>query len=128
MLIPTDQGKLTVRQVFYKNSHEMDNYISEGDLPMSQEQQDQYKAIIGDGQGRITIGRDMSEMNFGSGGKVFVSVSLTCDQSYAGIAAAVGLAAQAADYFVETHYQQMKQRCLSLGLLETKPASARPQY
>lgn len=94
---------------------------------MSQEQQDSYRAIIGNGQAKVTVGRDMSEMDFGSGGKVFVSVSLSCDQSQLGIMQAAGLAAAAADYFVDMHFKQMKQKCVEMHLL--KPAQPeRPQY
>ena len=94
---------------------------------MSQQQQDYYKAIIGDGLARVSVGRDMSEMDLGSGGKVFVSVSLVCNQDAQTVNYAVGLAAQIADYQIEQHFQQMKQRCEAMGLL--KPAApARPAY
>lgn len=119
---------LTVRRVYVRDGIPNGSEISEGDAPMTEIQQDYYKNVIGDGQARVTIGRDMSEMDYGSGGKVFISVSLACDQSAAGIQAAAGLGAQMADYFVSQHYQEMKQRCLQLGLLEVKPVAARPQY
>ncbi len=119
---------LTVRRVYVQNKNEIDSEISEGEAPMSEQQQDQYKGIIGDGQARVAVGRDMSEMDFGSGGKVFISVSLACDQSATGISWAAGLAAQMADYFVEQHYQQMKQRCINLRLLKPAVPGERPQY
>lgn len=119
---------LTVRRVYIKSQNELNNEILEGEAPMSQEQQDYYKGVIGDGQAKVTVGRDMSEMDYGSGGKVFVSISLSCDQSSAGITQAVGLASQMADYFVEQHYLQMKARCQSIGLLKEVHTNGRPQY
>lgn len=117
----------TVRRVYSKNSNDVDNEVLEGEVPMSQQQQDYYKAVVGDGLARVSVGRDMSEMDFGSGGKVFVSVSLVCNQDAQTINYAVGLAASIADYQVEQHFQQMKQRCEAMGLL--KPvAPGRPVY
>lgn len=128
MTLELPHTALRVRRVYYADKGvEVDNEVLEGEVPMSQEQQDQYKAVIGDGQARVSVGRDMSDMNYGSGGKVFVSVSLACDQSAAAVQYAVGLAAQAADYYVEQHFQQMKQRCFALGLLKP-PTDGRPQY
>lgn len=119
---------LNVRRSYIKNKLEVDNEVLEGEVPMTQEQQDYYKQVIGDGQGRISVGRDMSEMAFGSGGKVFVSVSLACDQSSAGIMNAIGLAASMADYYIALHHQQMKERCVQMGLLKPAPISGMPQY
>lgn len=126
MLLPL--ATYTVRRVYIKDQDEESNEILEGEVPMSNEQQDYYKGVIGDGVARVTVGRDMSEMDYGSGGKVFVSVSLACDQSEPGISAAVGLAARLADYFVEQHYLQMKQRCQAIGLLKPVHTNGRPQY
>lgn len=128
MTVELPHTQLKVRRVYIENAKEIDNEISEGEAPMSDQQQDYYKGVIGDGQARISVGRDMSEMDYGSGGKVFISVSLACDQSSAGISQAVQLAAQMADYFVDQHYQQMKQRCMQLQLLKPAATNGRPQY
>jgi hypothetical protein len=110
---------LTVRRTYVQNNKEVENEILEGEVEMNQQQQDEYKMIIGDAQARVSVGRDLAEMDYGSGGKVFVSVSLTCDQSHQGIARAVQLAAYMADGFVAQHYQEMKSRCTQLGILKT---------
>jgi hypothetical protein len=120
---------MTVRRVYVKDKKTIDSEIQEGEVPMSQEQQDQYKAIIGDGLARVSVGRDLSESDFGSGCKAFVSVSLACDQSAAAINYAVGLADQMATYYVERHLQEARQRCYALQLLKPPvDPNARPQY
>lgn len=128
MELQLPRAALYVRRIYMNNGREVDSEVEEGEAPMSEAQQDQYKAVIGDAQARVSVGRDMSEMDYGSGGKVFISVSLVCDQSQAGISYAVGLAAQMADYFVEQHYQQMRSRCHAIGLLEQPHTNGRPQY
>ncbi len=94
---------------------------------MTQQQQDVYKSLIGDGQARVSVGREMSESDYGSGGKAFVSVSLACDQSANGISGAINLASQVADFFVTEHHKQVKQRCIEMGLLKD-PNAGRPTY
>lgn len=120
---------MVVRRVYVRDKQEIGSEISEGEVPMTQQQQDHYKSIIGDGQARITVGRDLSDTDYGSGGKAFVSVSLTCDQSSAGISGAIQLAQQMADYYIEQHLGQVRQKCYQLQLLKP-PAdpNARPQY
>jgi len=120
---------MVVRRVYVRDKQEIENEISEGEVPMTQQQQDQYKLVIGDGLARIAVGRDLSDTDYGSGGKAFVSVSLACDQSAAGISSAIVLAQQMADYYVEQHIQAVRQKCYQLNLLKP-PAdpNARPQY
>ncbi len=85
---------------------------------MSQQQQDYYKSLLGDEKGRVTVGRDLGEKDFGSGGGVSVTVSLTCDQSAEKVAAAIGLAFQVADGAC-WHYQGLvKQQLLNAGILK----------
>lgn len=121
--------KLTVRRVYTMNKQEVESEILEGEVPMTQQIQDEYKNILGDAQARISIGRDLSELDFGSGGKVFVSVSLACDQSQAGIARAIQLADYLATGFVQQHFQEMRNRCVQIGLLKPPVATGSgPQY
>lgn len=96
-----------------ENAH----YLYEGDAPMSQEQQDQYKAIIGDGLAKVTIGRDLGEKDFGSGGGVIVNITLTCDQSQGMINHAIALAHQLADSACWHYHQQLKNQLLQAGIL-----------
>jgi hypothetical protein len=71
---------------------ESDHSIYDGEAIMSQEQQDRYKALIGDGLSKVTVASELAEKDYGSGGSVVVSVTLTCDQSEPIIGAAIGLA------------------------------------
>lgn len=120
---------LTVRRVYIRNKTELESEILEGEVPMSQEQQDQYKAVIGDGLARVSVGRDLSESDYGSGCKAFVSVSLVCDQSASAINYAVSLADQMATFYVEKHLNEARQRCYGMGLLKPPvDPSLRPQY
>jgi hypothetical protein len=92
----------------------------EGEAKMSQEQLDQYKNIIGDGQGRVTVGRDMAEKDFGNGGGVFVNVSLACDQSTAGIYDATRLAYQIADQYCGYYFDQVRQDLVKRGMVKPR--------
>lgn len=89
----------------------------EGEAKMSQEQQDYYKSLIGDGLSKITVGRDNGEKDFGSGGGVMVSVTLTCDQSQDKIRGAIDLAYQIADSFAWHYQNQLKQQLIQAGIL-----------
>lgn len=84
---------------------------------MSQQQQDYYKSILGDEKARVTVGRDLGEKDFGSGGGVIVNVTLTCDQSAEKVQAAIGLAYQIADTACWHYQQQLKQQLLQAGIL-----------
>ncbi len=75
---------------------------------MSTPQQDYYKSLVGDGLAKVTVSKELSEMSYGNGGKVMVSVSLTCDQSQAGVNGAAGLADQLAVYYLSQHFDQMR--------------------
>lgn len=118
--------KMLVRRVYVQDKQEVSSEVAEEEVPMTQAQQDHYKSIIGDGLSRVSVSRDLSEMDFGSGGKVFVSVSLACDQSQAGITRAVELASGIAKWYVEQQLGEVRQQCYTLGLL--KDPGQRPQY
>lgn len=83
---------------------------------MSQQQADAYGALIGDGRARITVSKELSESDFGNGGKVMVSVSLTCDQSHGAINGAVQLADSLAVYWVDYHHNNMRQMVQAKGI------------
>jgi hypothetical protein len=95
-----------------------DHQVYEGDAVMNQVQQDYYKDIVGDGQARVTVGRDLAEKDYGNGGGVFVNVSLACDQSQAAISQAIQLAYQVADGAVWHYQQQVKQELINRGILK----------
>jgi hypothetical protein len=50
----------------------LNEYVGPMEAPMDQNQQDAFKALIGDGLGRATVSREMGESDYGNGGKVFV--------------------------------------------------------
>lgn len=87
---------------------------------MSQQQADKYKAIIGDGLGRVSVGRDLGEKDFGSGGGVIVNITLTCDQSEGGLNAAIRLAHELSDQACWYYQGQLKKQLLEAGILTEK--------
>lgn len=99
------------------NGPTLEHQVYEGEATMSPEQQDVYKTLIGDGQSRVTVGRDLAEKDYGNGGGVFVNVSLTCDQSQAGINQAIQLAYQIADGAAWHYHEQVKQNLIANGML-----------
>ena len=54
----------------------LEHGIYEGEVPMTQTQADQYKQLLGDEKARITVGRDISEKDYGSGGGGIVNDTL----------------------------------------------------
>ena len=85
---------------------------------MSTQQQDYYKSLLGDEKARVSVGRDLGEKDFGSGGGVIVNVTLTCDQSQEKIQQAIGLAHQIADTAVWHYQRQLKEQLLQTGILK----------
>lgn len=85
---------------------------------MSAQQVDYYKNIIGDGLSKITVSKDLGEKDFGKGGSVMVSVTLTCDQSEAGINGAIQLADRLATYWTDQHHDGMRKLVQQKGLLK----------
>jgi len=124
MHLSLPQSKLKVKREYYKDKNEIFNEVLDGEVPMSQQQADQYKGIIGDGQASVTVSRNLSQKDYGNGGDVFVSVALTCDQSQAGIQEAARLGAYLADHIIGQHFSELQQKCYSLGLL--KPPNWQP--
>lgn len=103
-----------------KNKTEVLYEVLETEVPMSSQQQDSYSQIVGDGNAKITISREVSESSYGSGGKVFVAITLTCHQAQAHIDTAVTMAKQLADYYAEQHWHELKAKLVQLGI--TAPA------
>lgn len=85
---------------------------------MSQVQQDRYKSLVGDGLSKVTVGKDLGEKDFGSGGGVIVSVTLTCDQSEQAVTLAIALAYEVADNHAWHYQQKLKQQLLQSGILK----------
>lgn len=91
--------------------------LYEGEAVMSQDQQDYYKSLVGDGLSKVTVARDNGEKDFGNGGGVMVSVTLTCDQSQDKIRDSITLAHQIADSFTWYYQNQLKQQLVQAGIL-----------
>lgn len=89
----------------------------EGEVPMSAQQQDWYKSIIGDGKASVTASKELSESDYGNGGKVFVSVTLTVDQSQGCIDAGITGAKALADSKAWEAHAEMKQQLHQRGIL-----------
>lgn len=90
--------------------------IYEGDIEMSQQQAADLKQMIGDGQAKVTASREISSKDYGNGGSVFVSVTLTCDQSQQMIDYAAGMAGYFADKNATEQHGQLQQRLAQLGI------------
>lgn len=105
------------RQVVHIHPKSGDHLIYEGEAHMSQQQADAYKALIGDGKARVTVSKELSESDYGNGGKIMVSVSLTCDQSYNAVNGAISLANQVATYWADQHHGEMKQLITAKGIV-----------
>ena len=61
---------------------------------------DDLKAIVGDGLGRVSAGMDVGEKEYGNGVSVSVMTSIACDQSRPGMVEGFELAAQLSEFFL----------------------------
>lgn len=74
---------------------------AEGDPP--EQFMDEYKKIVGDAQGKVSVGTDFSSKSFGKGASVMVNVSLACNQDQQTLLYAIDLAAALARYKAQEH-------------------------
>lgn len=110
-------ARMVVHTHLKVNDQNIDHLVYEGEAQMSQAQQDEYRALIGDGQARVSVSRDLSEKDYGNGGGVQVTVSLTCDQSQAALNQAIVLAHQLADSACWHYQSATKQQLIDRGVL-----------
>lgn len=96
----------------------LNEYQGPMEAPMSQEQQDCFKALIGDGQFRVTLSRELGESDYGTGGKVFLSLSGVCDQSQPYIEAMVEGLRGHGEFLVEQHWASFRERLVAMGLMK----------
>jgi hypothetical protein len=101
-----------------ENKKPVSHDVYEGEVIMSQQQQDYYKQLIGDGKASVTTSREISESSFGSGGKVFVSVTLICDQSMQGVASAIEHARSMAEAKAWEHHAALRDQLIQRGILK----------
>jgi len=93
--------------------------LYEGEAKMSDQQQVDYlKSILGDEKARVSVSCDLGEKDFGSGGGISVTVTLTCDQNTTVVSSAIVLAQQLANNHAWFYHQQMKQHLLQAGILK----------
>lgn len=120
-----DSALIYTRQTVH--AHEVDkdskqpneHFVYEGEVQfVTQQQLDGYKALIGDGKGRITVSKELSEADFGRGGKTMVSISLTCDQSGDAVNATIQAADVLATYWVDQHHNNLRQLLYQKGILK----------
>lgn len=90
----------------------------QGVAKMSQTQQDRYQALVGDGKGRVSISRDESVKDYGNGGGVGVTVTLTCDQAEPAVQQAIHLAYELADQAVRYYSDKIRQDLYNRGILK----------
>ena len=111
--------KMHIERRYYQNDKLVDREVYEGEVTMDPQQKDYYKQLIGDGKGSITAGRPLGHKDFGTGGDVFVSVTLTCDQSEPGLNAAIDYAKYLAETKLWQHFEELKQQLIQRGILKT---------
>ncbi len=92
--------------VRWTEDNQRQHELYEGEAKMSQQQLDTYKGVIGDGLSRVSISKDVAHKDYGNGGGVAVTVTLTCDQSSAALNQALQLAHELADGAL-WHYEGM---------------------
>jgi hypothetical protein len=116
-----DLGTLTRLRIsigLVENDLPIDHLVYEGAVDMSDKEIDAYKKLIGDGKSSVTASRDLSEMHFGSGGKVFVSVTLTVDQSMQGIETGIYWASDLVERKIWEAHAEMKKKLTERGILK----------
>lgn len=113
--LPLTSMKVYARVVV--NDQQIENNVYEGEAKMTQQQQDQFQALVGDGKARVSVGRDLANKDFGNGGGVLVNVTLTCDQSQPAIQQAIHMAYQMADQAAWYYQDQVLQTCRQKGML-----------
>lgn len=96
-----------------------EHLVYEGEVQFVEQQQlDFYKTLIGDGKARITVSKELSESDYGNGGKTMVSITLTCDQSSNLIQGAIAYADNLATYWVDQHHANLRQLLHQKGILK----------
>lgn len=106
------------KMTIHAHSNSNEHFIYEGETKMSQSQNDAYKELVGDGLSKVTVNRDLSEKDFGNGGGVSISVTLTCDQSANIVNQAIGLANQIAEYHTWYYYEALRKQLIERGILK----------
>jgi hypothetical protein len=114
------QTKLKYEHRITINKEDVPEYsaVFEGEVPMSDQEKDALQQILGDGNASVTVSREVSEMNYGNGGKCFASVTIRCHQDQQAIQAAQSWAAHFAESFINSQHPQMKAQVQALGIIQ----------
>lgn len=110
--------KLKLSIDIMKDNVLVDRLVLDGKVEMTQPEQDAYKRLMGDEGASVTAGREVSEMHFGSGGKVFASITLTVDQSTEGIETGYAWANHFVDKKIWEAHAELKAQLLQHGILK----------
>jgi hypothetical protein len=110
--------KLSVHIHYYQNKAVVGHDVLEGEVPMSAHQQDAYKQLLGDQKAEVVVSKELSEADYGNGGKVFVSVKLTVDQSQPGLESGFAWAKMFADKYAWEAHEEMRQQLHQRGILK----------
>jgi hypothetical protein len=94
------------------------NDIWEGEVPVADQQNYRLADIVGNGLAKVTVGREMSKNDYGTGGKVFVSVTITCNQDDALVEYAKKCASALAERYVVEEYNSFQQTLYQNGLVK----------
>lgn len=84
---------------------------------MADQQEANLKAFIGDAQAKVTASRELSQSDYGTGGKVFVAVTLACDQNTDAIDSAARWASYLASKHAQEQHGQLVAQLQNLGIL-----------
>jgi hypothetical protein len=111
--------KLIVHIHYLQDKVPVGHDVLEGEVPMTQQQQDSYKLLLGDEKASVTASKELSESDYGNGGKVFVSVTLTVDQSQGALESGIAWAKMLADQKAWEAHAEMKQQLVQRGILKS---------
>ncbi len=84
---------------------------------MSQQQADAYKQMIGDGKAEVVVSAEVGESDYGNGGKVFVSIKLTVDQSAQGLESGLAWAKHLSQQKAWEAHAELKNQLQVKGIL-----------
>lgn len=115
--LPEPLTKLEVHFRYFNDKVSVGHDVIEKEVPMSAHQQDAYRQLVGDGKAEIVVSKELGEMDYGNGGKVFVSVKLTVDQSQAGLESGVAWAKMFADKYAWEAHEELKSQLRQKGIL-----------
>ena len=89
--------------------------VYEGEVPVAD--QADLKQLLGDGMAKVTASKELAKKDYGAGGSVYVSVTLTCDQSMHAIESTAGWARHLATKYCTEEYANLEAQLHQLGII-----------